>query len=188
VTSSVHYQDLTLPTAVGRSDEFESQLEGACPTNSQERPPTVHSPAQLQKLQFLQLAEWNEHNSYGEDEPSCLHYSIEWKVSVNNRIISKDTEQDLVLVPSAYWHMLLKPKLEKLLRKKVAQNRHIRCEDTSVIVLVTDRTERDLVKRLIKAVPVITVTVDISFVELLSVAQSFPSKTLCNDRQPFPSR
>ena len=68
-------------------------------------------------------------------------------MSVNNRIISKDTEQDLVLVPTAYWHMLLKPKLEKLLRKKVAQNRHIRCDDTSVVVSVTDRTERDLVKR-----------------------------------------
>jgi hypothetical protein len=102
---------------------------------------------QPEKLLFLQLAEWDEHNSYDEDEPSCLHYSIEWKVSVNNGKLSNDTEHDLVLVPSAYWHMFLKHKLEKLLRKKVAQNRHVRCDDTSVVVSVTDRTERDLVKR-----------------------------------------
>ena len=43
--------------------------------------------------------------------------------------------------------MFLKPKPEKLLRKKVAQNRHVRCDDTSVVVSVTDRTKRDLTKR-----------------------------------------
>ena len=43
--------------------------------------------------------------------------------------------------------MVLNPKLERLLRKKVAQNRHIRCEDTSITVSVTARTERDLIKR-----------------------------------------
>lgn len=31
-----------------------------------------------------------------------------------------------------YWHIILKPKLEKLLRKKVAQNRHIRCDDNCI--------------------------------------------------------
>jgi len=65
----------------------------------------------------------------------------------NNRIVSKDTEQNLVLVPSAYWHVILKPKPEKLLRKKVAQNRHVPCDDISVTVSVTDRTERDLINR-----------------------------------------
>ncbi|KAF2191271.1 hypothetical protein K469DRAFT_720264 [Zopfia rhizophila CBS 207.26] len=62
---------------------------------------------QADKLQFLPLDEWDEHNSYEEDEPSYLHYSIEWKVCVNGRMVSKDTEQDLVLAPVAYWHMFL---------------------------------------------------------------------------------
>lgn len=103
--------------------------------------------SQADKLQFLPLDEWDERNSYDGDEPSCLHYSIEWKVCVNGRIVSKDTEQDLVLAPMAYWHMFLKPKLEKLLRKKLAQNRSVRCDETNVVVSVTGRFERDLIKR-----------------------------------------
>jgi hypothetical protein len=102
---------------------------------------------QLQKLQFLALADWDEQNSYDEVVPTCLHYSIEWKVSVNNKVISRDTEPDLVLLPTAHWHMCLKPKLEGLLQKKLTRNRQVRCEDTNVVVSVSDRTERDLVKR-----------------------------------------
>jgi hypothetical protein len=105
-------------------------------------------PRQVQNvLEFVPLDEWDEHNSYHENEPSCLHYSIEWKVYVNKRMVSKDTEQDLVLAPTAYWHMFLKPKLEKLLRKKLSQNRSIRCDETNVVVSVTGRSERDLTKR-----------------------------------------
>jgi len=84
-----------------------------------------------EKLQFLQLAGWDKHNSYDEEIPSCLHYTIEWKVTVNNRVISKDAEQDLVLAPTAFWHMYLRPKLENLLREKVASNRLVRCDDTT---------------------------------------------------------
>ena len=113
--------------------------------------PDVHLQTQAQlepeKLRLLQPDEWDEHSSYEEDVPTCIHYSIEWKVTVNSKMVAKDTEQDLVVVPIAYWHMVLKPKLEKLLRKKLAQNRHIRGDDTNVIVSVNDRTQRDLVKR-----------------------------------------
>jgi hypothetical protein len=70
-----------------------------------------HQPPRPPKLQFLSLDEWDERNSYEEDEPSCLHYSIEWRVLVNNKKISDDTEEDLVLAPIAYWHEILKPKL-----------------------------------------------------------------------------
>ncbi|KAF2826602.1 hypothetical protein CC86DRAFT_405869 [Ophiobolus disseminans] len=63
-------------------------------------------------LGFLPLAEWDEFNSYEEGTPSRLRYSIEWKVVVNNKVVAEDTEQDLVLVPSAHWHLCLKPKVE----------------------------------------------------------------------------
>ena len=68
-------------------------------------------------------------------------------MSVNNKVISRDTEQDLVLAPTAYWHLCLKPKLDKVLRGKVAQNRYVRCDDTTVIASVAHRSKRDLTKR-----------------------------------------
>ena len=43
--------------------------------------------------------------------------------------------------------MVLQPKLEKLLQKKLGPNRHVRCDDTEVKVSISDRTQRDLVKR-----------------------------------------
>jgi hypothetical protein len=75
VESPLSYQDFI--------DESKSQLDAAL-TNSQ-RPANVVPPIphivswQILpgKLQFLELSEWDEHNGYEEDEPSCLHYSIE---------------------------------------------------------------------------------------------------------------
>jgi hypothetical protein len=99
------------------------------------------------RLGFLPLAEWDEHNSYDEDVPSRLRYSIEWKVVVNNRTLSKDTEQDVVLAPSAYWRLYLRAKVDKLLSRKLPHGRHVKCDDTSVIASVNDRSERDLTKR-----------------------------------------
>jgi hypothetical protein len=60
------------------------------------------------RLAFLPLSEWDEYNSYDEDIPSRLRYSIEWKVVVNNKVLAKDMEQDVVLAPAAYWRFCLR--------------------------------------------------------------------------------
>jgi hypothetical protein len=69
------------------------------------------------QLGFLPLAEWDEYNSYEEDTPSRLRYSIEWKVAINNKVMAKDTEQDVVLAPAVYWRMYLQAKVDKLVEK-----------------------------------------------------------------------
>jgi hypothetical protein len=102
---------------------------------------------QPDKLQLLNMEEWDDEKTYDEDPPNCIHYTIEWKVTLNGKLISKDTEQNLVLAPSFYWPQYLKPKLEKLLRKKVSSNKRVAPDDTNVVVSVTDRSERDLTKR-----------------------------------------
>jgi hypothetical protein len=56
---------------------------------------------------LLYIDEWDEEKIYNEEPPSCIHYSIEWKVTINNKPISKDTEQNLVLAPSFYWPLIL---------------------------------------------------------------------------------
>jgi hypothetical protein len=60
---------------------------------------------------FVQLPDWSEDLAYDEHPPTCVHYSIEWKLTINNKMAAKDTEQDLVLVPHAFWETFLQPKL-----------------------------------------------------------------------------
>ena len=49
--------------------------------------PSHQPPLRPEKLRFLPLDEWDPRNIYDEEVPTCLHYSIEWKVFVNKRVI-----------------------------------------------------------------------------------------------------
>jgi hypothetical protein len=99
------------------------------------------------KLELLNLDEWNKNETYDEESSTCLHYSIEWKFKLNNKLLSKDTEPDLMLTPRLYWSLCLRNKLEKLLEKKPPPSKHVACKDTNVVVSVTERSKRDLTKR-----------------------------------------
>lgn len=107
-----------------------------------------HEPslAEAGRLPLLDFAEWSEGNIYDEQPPSCIHYSIEWKVTLNNRIVAKDTEQDLVLGPRAYWGLFLNPKLIELIGKKFPRKR-VKSDDTTIVVSVNQRSQRDLTRR-----------------------------------------
>ncbi|KAJ9130191.1 hypothetical protein NKR23_g12307 [Pleurostoma richardsiae] len=96
------------------------------------------------RLPLLQLADWSEELPYDEQPPTCIHYSIEWKLTINSKGVSKDTEQDLVLAPGAFWRRTLRPKLEKLLLKKLPSNKSFKADDTNITVSV--RSQRALVK------------------------------------------
>jgi hypothetical protein len=59
----------------------------------------------------------------------------------------KETEPDLVLAPSAFWTTVLRPRLDKLLARKLSQNKYFSADERVVVVSVIDRTERDINKR-----------------------------------------
>jgi hypothetical protein len=98
-------------------------------------------------LPLLQLAEWDETLAYGEQPPTYVHYLIEWKVKLNNRCISKDTEPDVVLAPGAYWTKYLWSRLDKLTKKKLPSNRTFHVDDTDITVCVNYRGEAGLIMR-----------------------------------------
>lgn len=64
----------------------------------------------------------------------------------NKRTLATDTEKNNTLELVAYWRQFLYPKLKKLVRKRFAANRQPGLEDTSVVISVNDRSERDLRK------------------------------------------
>ena len=67
---------------------------------------------QTNDLKLCQFPDWDSERTYDE---SYIRYSIEWKVTVKNRaIMPKDTEQDMVLAPAAYWQHFLQPKLGQI--------------------------------------------------------------------------
>ena len=107
--------------------------------------PTLTQASQFrQKLGFLPQSQWWEDGQYIESPPKYIHYTIEWKVTVNNRAACKDTGQDIVLAPHAYWQSFLKPKLEAIVSTRCSRATPL---DTSVKICINDRGERDVTKR-----------------------------------------
>ena len=53
-------------------------------------------------LPLLQLADWSKDNAYDEHPLTCIHYSIEWKLIVDRKLIVKETKPNLVLAPNAF--------------------------------------------------------------------------------------
>ncbi|KAJ5365325.1 hypothetical protein N7517_008211 [Penicillium concentricum] len=112
-----------------------------------ENDPEVLSQQQPQPPRLLELSEWYEGMSSNELPANCIQYTIEWKVTVNKKVLSRDTEEDVALTPSAYWPTTLKGKLEKLLDGKTPGKGRVKSDDTSIVVSVNNRSQRDLTKR-----------------------------------------
>jgi hypothetical protein len=68
----------------GNGDEHDER------TNSAQR--TRPRPA---KVKLLKWSEWGRIKAYDERPPTCLHSSIMRKITLHNKLICKDTEQDL---------------------------------------------------------------------------------------------
>lgn len=63
---------------------------------------------QTNALNFCQFPDWDSERAYDDDPQIYIHYSIEWKVTLNNRaVMGPDTVQDTVLAPAAYWEQFI---------------------------------------------------------------------------------
>ncbi|GFF98316.1 conserved hypothetical protein [Aspergillus udagawae] len=118
------------------------------------------------RLRFLDDLE-SDNGSTDDKHPTYMPYVIEWRVTLNNQVLAKDTEQDLVSNPSSYWRQI-KQKAERVLRQKVNRNRCVKPDDTSVVVSVNDRSQRDLTKHFEKT--------DIDWTAINSLAKCISEK------------
>lgn len=132
-------------------DDLEDQLTDVPDQPSQlPRRAGLSQPSQLrpvpQTLPFLPLTEWDPDQRYDDQPPSYIHYALEWKMTLNNRNVARQTEQDIALAPGDFWDHTLRPELERLV-EKTRSNKPCKADATTITMSVTDRSERDITKR-----------------------------------------
>jgi hypothetical protein len=73
-------------------------------------------------LLLLQLGAWRSYKQYDKNNPICIHYDFQWKIShcenIRARHVYSDTNPDLVLVLSDFWKVIFQTQLESLLKDK----------------------------------------------------------------------
>jgi hypothetical protein len=98
-------------------------------------------------LSFVPYADWDPDQSYDEIPPSCIHYIMEWKLTLNRRIIAKQTEDDLVVAPRDFWDEELSSKIADIVK---STGKSCEADATTIAISVNDRSEHDSTKRFIK--------------------------------------
>ena len=89
-------------------------------------------------LPFVAWDDWVPGESYDDQPPFCIHYRLEWKLTLNKRTVAKQTEKDLVVAPSDFWTEKLSSKITA-----IAQSTGKTCEPSATIMAlsVNERNE-----------------------------------------------
>lgn len=91
---------------------------------------------------FYPVVERADGSVWDEQSPDCIHYQIEWRVKLNNRVVVKDTKQDLTQPPRSYWEQI-KEDACNILRRKTARGRRVRLDDTDMVLSVNSQRDID---------------------------------------------
>ena len=107
--------------------------------------PTPYLPSRTpEKLALLQFSEWDQTKTYDDDPPSCLRVTIRWKVTLNGKPITEDTEEDVALTLACFWEMTIQPKVEESVAPLQRRKKNMKWVSTKVTVSVEQRSQRDL--------------------------------------------
>ena len=98
---------------------------------------------------MLEFAEWDKDKDYREESPpTCIRYRVEWsliwKGALRSKVLSTDTEQDVVLKPISFWNDFLSPKLRAACDKKLPSGKDEYLDDAEVVLSVNQSREDDL--------------------------------------------
>jgi hypothetical protein len=83
--------------------------------------------------------DWGEDAASDESVANRIQYTVIWKLTVNNRCKAKDTEQDVVVAPGAFWETMLRRKFETVRERKLPANRSFQMDETKAIVSITGK-------------------------------------------------
>jgi hypothetical protein len=126
------------------NDETERPDASSLPSQPARRVRSQLRPAR-KTLPFVPYADWVPSQPYGEQPPpSCIHYVLEWRLTVNKRVVAKQTEDDLVLAPSDFWNEVLSSKIADIAK---STGKPCKADATTIVMSVNDRSERDITKR-----------------------------------------
>lgn len=132
------------------SFDEELDIDGRTPPfRTCETPCAYGSPFQDRRLPLLGLSDWDPNFRDDEDDPTCIHYDMEWKLQLKKGRLSKlveITEENLTLAPGAYWDQFLSVELAATVRDKLPEPRY-EPDETTVVVSVEKRSERNMRKR-----------------------------------------
>ncbi|KAK3934731.1 hypothetical protein QBC46DRAFT_399104 [Diplogelasinospora grovesii] len=103
-------------------NDWSSGDEAGLP-NDESQPVRGTRPAQRGQLRparktlpFVPYADWVPGQSYKEQPPFCMHYILEWKLTLNKRVAAKQTDDDLVVAPSDFWNEELASKIADIVK------------------------------------------------------------------------
>jgi hypothetical protein len=117
------------------------------PTATQQNPPSEgRDQSQEETLGLLQLSEWDQDKSYGDDPSRYIRYTMLWKVTRNGKRFARDTLSDLALTPSAQWSRFTEPEIQTILQEQ-SRNKKMIPQDTDVVVSVTKRGQPSFQRR-----------------------------------------
>ncbi|KAK3934333.1 hypothetical protein QBC46DRAFT_83014 [Diplogelasinospora grovesii] len=119
-------------------DDAERQLVRSAPCQRSQLRPARKT------LPFVPYPDWDPGQSYEAQPPFCMHYIMEWKLTVNKRVAAKQTEDDLVVAPSDFWNEELSSTIADIVK---STGKPCKADATTVVISVNDRSERDITKR-----------------------------------------
>lgn len=94
------------------------------------------------QLSIHSAVECTSGSVWGEQSLGCIHYQIEWRAKLNNRVVVKDTKASLTQPPRSYWEQI-KENAGNILRRKSARSRRLRLDDTDMLLSVNSQRDID---------------------------------------------
>ncbi|PTB49516.1 hypothetical protein M431DRAFT_500287 [Trichoderma harzianum CBS 226.95] len=113
--------------------------------------PTLTRRSQLRPagngLAFVPYADWRPGRSYNQQPAENIWYDVEWKLSVNNRRKTGESEPGIALSPRQFWKYVLQPKLQAVVKSAKSP---LTASDTQILLSVSDRKTSSITKRFSK--------------------------------------